>query len=51
LSSTTATYDLVSLPFGEIAAPRKSRLRDGWDAYFRWTVRLIRQSAQTGTRA
>lgn len=51
LSSTTATYDLVSLPFGEIAAPRKARLRDGWDAYFRWTVRLLRQSTQTGTRA
>jgi hypothetical protein len=51
LSSTTATYDLVALPFGEIAAPRKSRLRDGWDAYFRWTTRVIRQSTQTGTRA
>lgn len=51
LTSTTATYDLVALPFGEIAAPRKARLRDGWDAYFRWTVRLLRQSTQTGTRA
>lgn len=51
LSSTTATYDLVALPFGEIAAPRKARLREGWDAYFRWTVRLLRQSVQTGTRA
>jgi len=26
-------------------------LREGWDAYFRWTVRMIRQSTQTGTRA
>lgn len=51
LSSTSATYDLVALPFGEIAAPRKARLRDGWDAYFRWTTRVIRQSTQTGTRA
>ena len=50
-TSTTATYDLVTLPFSEIAAPRKVRLREGWDAYFRWTVRLLRQSTQTGTRA
>lgn len=50
-TSTTATYDLVTLPFAEIAAPRKARVRESWDAYFRWTVRLLRQSTQTGTRA
>lgn len=50
-TSTTAHYDLVTLPFSEIAAPRKARVREGWDAYFRWTVRMIRQSTQTGTRA
>lgn len=51
LTSTTATYDNVTLPFSEIASPRKDRQREGWDAYFIWTVRLIRQSTQTGTRA
>jgi hypothetical protein len=50
-TSTTATYDLVTLPLSEIATPRKTRVREGWDAYFRWTVRLLRQSTQTGTRA
>ena len=50
-TSTTARYDLVTLPFSEIAAPRKERLRECWDAYFRWTVRMLRQSTQTGTRA
>jgi len=50
-TSTTATYDLVTLPFPELAAPRKARVREGWDAYFRWTVRMLRQSTQTGTRA
>lgn len=50
-TSTTATYDLVTLPLSEIAQPRKSRVREGWDAYFRWTVRMLRQSTQTGTRA
>lgn len=50
-TSTTARYDLVTLPFAEIASPRKARVREGWDAYFRWTVRMIRQSTQTGTRA
>ena len=50
-TSTTATYDNVTIPFAEIAAPRKTRLREGWDAYFRWTVRMLRQSTQTGTRA
>lgn len=50
-TSTTARYDLVTLPFAEIANPRKARVREGWDAYFRWTVRMIRQATQTGTRA
>lgn len=50
-TSTTARYDLVTLPFAEIASPRKARVREGWDAYFRWTVRMIRQATQTGTRA
>lgn len=50
-TSTTARYDLVTLPFAEIASPRKARVREGWDAYFRWTTRMIRQSTQTGTRA
>jgi hypothetical protein len=50
-TSTTATYDLVTLPLSEIAQPRKARVREGWDAYFRWTVRMLRQSTQTGTRA
>ena len=51
LTSTTVRYDLVTLPFSELAMPRKERRRDGWDAYFTWTVRMIRQSTQTGTRA
>ena len=50
-TSTTARYDLVTLPFAELASPRKARVREGWDAYFRWTVRMLRQSTQTGTRA
>lgn len=50
-TSTTATYDLVTVPFAEIAQPRKARVREGWDAYFRWTTRMLRQSTQTGTRA
>jgi len=50
-TSTTATYDLVTLPFAEIAQPRKARVREGWDAYFRWTTKMLRQSTQTGTRA
>lgn len=50
-TSTTARYDLVTLPFAEIASPRKARVREGWDAYFRWTTRMIRQATQTGTRA
>jgi hypothetical protein len=41
----------VTLPLSEIAQPRKARVREGWDAYFRWTVRMLRQSTQTGTRA
>lgn len=51
LTSTTARYDIVTLPFAEIAAARKSRVREEWNAYFRWTSRWIRQSTQTGTRA
>lgn len=50
-TSTTARYDLCTIPAAEIAAPRKERVREGWDAYFRWTVRMIRQTTQTGTRA
>lgn len=51
-TSTTERYHLVSVPAKEIAAPRKNRTRDGWDAYFKWTVRMIRQSATpTSTRA
>lgn len=50
-TSTTATYDLVTVPFAEIAQPRKARVREGWDAYFRWTTKMLRQSTQTGTRA
>lgn len=50
-TSTTARYDLVTLPFAELASPRKARVREGWDAYFRWTVRMLRQSTQTETRA
>lgn len=51
LTSTTARYDLVTLPFAEIAAARKARLRAEWNAYFTWTSRWLRQSTQTGTRA
>lgn len=51
LSSTSARYDIVTLPFAEIAAARKDRVRESWNAYFRWTSRWIRQSTQTGTRA
>ena len=51
LSSTSARYDLVTLPFAEIAAARKSRVREEWNAYFRWSSKWIRQSTQTGTRA
>ena len=51
LSSTSARYDIVTLPFAEIAAARKDRVREEWNAYFRWTSRWIRQSTQTGTRA
>ena len=50
-TSTTARYDLVTRPFAELASPRKARVREGWDAYFRWTIRMLRQSTQTGTRA
>jgi hypothetical protein len=50
-TSTSARYDLCTLPFSEIATPRKARLREGWNAYFRWTTKMLRQSTQTGTRA
>lgn len=50
-SSTSARYDLCTLPATEFAAARKARVRDGWDAYFRWTTRMLRQSTQTATRA
>lgn len=50
-ASTSERYDLVTIPTSEITSPRKERLRDGWDAYFRWKVRLLRQSEQTGTRS
>lgn len=50
-TSTSARYDLCTLPFSEIASPRKARLREGWNAYFRWTTKMLRQSTQTGTRA
>lgn len=51
LSSTTERYHLVTIPGRECGAPRLARLREGWDAYRRWTVGLIRQSTPTGTRA
>ena len=50
-TSTTARYDVCTIPSAEIATARKARVRESWDAYFRWTVRMIRQSTQTGTRA
>lgn len=50
-TSTSERYDLVTMPTSEITTPRRERTREGWDAYFRWTVRLLRQSTQTGTRA
>lgn len=48
-AGTTSTVDLVTIPGGEISAPRVVRLRQGWDAYRRWTSRLIRQSTPTGS--
>lgn len=51
LTSTTERYHLVTIPGRECGAPRLARLRDGWDAYRRWTTLLIRQSTPTGTRA
>lgn len=50
-TSTTERYHLVTIPGRECGAPRLARLRDGWDAYRRWTTVLIRQSTPTGTRA
>jgi hypothetical protein len=51
LTSTTDRYHIVTIPGRECLAPRLARLRDGWDAYRRWTTQLIRQSTPTGTRA
>lgn len=50
-TSTSERYHLVTIPGRECGAPRLARLRDGWDAYRRWTTMLIRQSTPTGTRA
>ena len=44
LSVLSTQYDLVTIPGIELAAPRKARLRDGWDAYFTWTAKVIRQA-------
>ncbi len=52
LTSTTERYNVCTLPSKELAAPRKARTREGWDAYFRWTCEVIRQaSTPTATRA
>lgn len=47
LAGTSSTIDLVTIPGAEISTPRVVRLRQGWDAYRRWTTRLIRQSTPT----
>ena len=47
LAGTSTTIDLVTIPGAEISTPRVVRLRQGWDAYRRWTTRLIRQSTPT----
>ena len=46
-AETSTTFDLVTIPGAEISSPRVVRLRQGWDAYRRWTTRLIRQSTPT----
>ncbi len=51
IASTTERYSYVTLPFSEAGKPRRERQREGWDAYVVWTVRLLRQQTQTGTRA
>ena len=48
-AETSTTFDLVTIPGAEISSPRVVRLRQGWDAYRRWTTRLIRQSTPTGS--
>lgn len=41
----------VSLPFPEIGAPRKERVREGWDAYFKWTAKWVRIVYSNPTRS
>lgn len=50
-TSTSERYDIVTLPTQDLAQPRRERVRTGWDAYFQWTTRMLRQSTATGTRA
>lgn len=52
LTSTSARYDVITLSGNDLSSPRVARLREGWDAYRRWTQKLTRQGATpTGTRA
>lgn len=51
LAGTTTTIDLVTIPGADISTPRVVRSRQGWDAYRRWTTRLIRQSTPTESTA
>lgn len=51
VSSTTERYDLVSVSPADLAAPRAPYQVQGWEAYRKLTLGLVRQSTPTGTRA
>lgn len=44
ISVLATRYDLVTIPGADLASPRWSRLREGWDAYFVLTLRMVRQA-------
>lgn len=50
-TSTTETYDLVSMDENDIATPRLKVQRRGWTEYVSWTVKLCRQQTPVAARA
>lgn len=48
-SSTSERYSLVALAAEDVRAPQMDLQANGWEAYHRWSVRMLRSG--TGTRA
>lgn len=48
-ASTTDRFDVGSITIESVMSPNIERLRDGWDAYYRISLAIVRTS--TGTRA